>query len=160
MADAVEYTQMNNETTIFDGVPADEWTAANQAFNSTGTYTTVAGKVVSAPFQPDDVQKYKDGSDPWGHPNTDWYKTTLKTWSPQEQHSLQVNGGSENVKYLASLGYQNQDGYYKNSATGYKQYDMRINLDAKINKYISTSVGLTATTGIPAFPNPICQFNF
>ncbi len=152
MADAVEYAQMNNETTIYDGVPADEWVAANAAFKSTGSYTTAAGKVVRAPFQPADIQKYKDGSDPWGHPNTDWYKTTLKTWSPQDQHSLQINGGSENVKYLASLGYENQDGYYKNSATGYKQYDMRINLDAKVNKYISTSLGLTAREEYRHFP--------
>ena len=152
MANAVEYTQMNNETTIFDGVPSAEWTAANEAFKTTGTYTTIAGKVVRAPFQPDDVQKYKDGSDPWGHPNTDWYKTTLKTWSPQEQHSLQINGGTESVKYLASLGYQNQDGYYKNSATGYKQYDMRINLDAKVNKWISTSINLTARQEFRHFP--------
>ncbi len=152
MANALEYIQMNNETTIFDGVPADEWSAANQAFQGTGTYTTNAGKVVRAPFQPDDVQKYKDGSDPWGHPNTDWYKTALKEWSSQEQHSLQINGGSENVKYLASLGYQNQDGYYKNSATGYKQYDMRVNLDAKINKYVSTSLGVTARQEFRHFP--------
>lgn len=152
MADAVEYTQMNNETTIFDGVPSAEWVAANEAFKTKGTYTTLAGKVVRAPFQPDDVKKYKDGSDPWGHPNTDWYKTALKTWSPQEQHTLQINGGSENVKYLASLGYQNQDGYYKNSATGYKQYDMRVNLDAKVNKYISTSLGLTAREEFRHFP--------
>ena len=152
MANAVEYAEMNNETTIFDGVPSDEWTAANEAFKTTGTYTTNAGKVVRAPFQPDDVQKYKDGSDPWGHPNTDWYKTTLKTWSPQEQHSLQINGGTESVKYLASLGYQNQDGYYKNSATGYKQYDMRINLDAKVNKWISTGINLTARQEFRHFP--------
>lgn len=152
MANAFEYTQMNNETTIFDGIPSAEWSAANQAFKTSGTYTTVAGKVVRAPFQPDDVQKYQDGSDPWGHPNTDWYKTTLKTWSPQEQHSLQINGGTESVKYLASLGYQNQDGYYKNSATGYKQYDMRINLDAKVNKWISTGINLTARQEFRHFP--------
>jgi TonB-dependent starch-binding outer membrane protein SusC len=152
MANAVEYTQMNNETTIFDGIPPAEWVAAEQAFNTTGSYTVIGGGVVRAPFQPDDVQKYKDGSDPWGHPNTDWFKTTLKTWSPQEQHSLQIRGGSENVKYLASLGYQNQDGYYKNSATGYKQYDMRINLDANVNKYITTSLGFTAREEYRHFP--------
>ena len=152
MATALEYIQMNNETNIFDGVPPAEWAAAEAAFNATGSYTTIAGKVERAPFQPEDVQKYKDGSDPWGHPNTDWFKTTLKTWSPQEQHTLQVRGGSENVKYLASLGYQNQDGYYKNSATGYKQYDMRVNLDANINKYITTSIGLTAREEYRHFP--------
>ncbi len=152
MANALEYIQMNNETTIFDGVPPAEWAAAEAAFSTTGSYTDATGKVALAPFQPADVQKYKEGTDPWGHPNTDWFKTTLKTWSPQEQHSLQVRGGSENVKYLASMGYQNQDGYYKNSATGYKQYDMRINLDANINKYITTSVGLTAREEYRHFP--------
>ncbi|MBE7171116.1 MAG: TonB-dependent receptor [Williamsia sp.] len=152
MANALEYIQMNNETTIFDGIPSGEWEAALAAFNTTGSYKTAAGNVFRAPFQPADVQKYKDGSDPWGHPNTDWFKTTLKTWSPQEQHSLQVKGGSETVKYLASLGYQNQDGYYKNSATGYKQYDMRINLDANVNKYITTSIGLTAREENRHFP--------
>jgi hypothetical protein len=40
---------------------------------------------------------------------------------------------------MASLGYLDQDGIYKNSATGYKQYDLRVNLDAKINKYISVA---------------------
>ncbi len=152
MANAVEYTQMNNETTIFDGVPPAEWAAAEAAFNATGSYTTQGGNVVRAPFQPADVELYKNGKDPWGHPNTDWFKTTLKTWSPQEQHSLQLRGGSENVKYLASLGYENQDGYYKNSATGYKQYDMRINLDANVNKYIRTSIDLVAREEYRHFP--------
>lgn len=153
MANAMEYIQMNNETTIFNAVPAAEWSAAETAFNTTGSYTPIGTNVVvRAPFQPADVKLYKDGSDPWGHPNTDWFKTTLKPWSPQEQHTLQVKGGSENVKYMASLGYQNQDGYYKNSATGYKQYDMLFNLDAKINKYINTSIGLTAREEYRHFP--------
>src|SRR6185437_16638575 len=45
-----------------------------------------------------------------------------------------------------------QDGYYKNSATGYKQYDARINLDAKINQYITTSFGLTLREESRFFP--------
>ena len=144
MANAVEYASINNETTIYDNVPSTEWAAALAALNQTGSYTTIAGSKVTAPFQPVDVKKYQDQSDPWGHPNTDWFKTTLKTWSPQVQHTLQVNGGSENIRYLASAGYQDQDGYYKNSATGYKQYDMRLNLDARVNKWVNTSINLTA----------------
>jgi len=152
MASAVEYAQMNNSTTIYDGIPSGEWGAAEAAFNSTGSYKTQGGNTFLAPFQPGDVAKYKDGSDPWGHPNTDWFKTTLKNWSPQSQHTLQIKGGSENVRYLTSFGYENQDGYYKNSATGYKQYNMLTNIDAKINKYISTSVGLTAREEYRHFP--------
>lgn len=152
MANAVEYTQMNNSTTIYDGIPSAEWGAAEAAFNSTGSYKTQGGNTFVAPFQPGDVAKYKANNDPWGHPNTDWFKTTLKNWSPQSQHTLQIKGGNENVKYLTSFGYENQDGYYKNSATGYKQYNMLTNIDAKINKYISTSVGLTAREEYRHFP--------
>lgn len=152
MANATEYASMNNETAIYDNIPPAEWTAALAAFNSTGSYVTAGGNTVLAPFQPADVQKYKDGSDPWGHPNTDWFKTTLKTWSPQSAHTLQLSGGSENVKYLASLNYENQDAYYKNSATGYKQYSARVNLDAKINKYINTSFGINLREEYRFFP--------
>lgn len=152
MANAAEYASMNNALTMYSSVPAAQWSTAWQALSDKGTYTQDDGTVVKAPYQPDDVKKYRDGSDPWGHPNTNWFGTTFKAWSPQVRHSLQVSGGSDKVKYLASLGYENQDAYYKHSATGYKQYDMRVNLDARINKYISTSFGLTARQEFRHFP--------
>ena len=151
MTNAIEYATMANEIELYK-LPAGEWAAASAAFKATGTYKTTANNVITAPFLPDDFKKFADGSDPWGHPNTDWFGTVLKKWSPQSKDNLQLTGGTENVKYLASLGYENQDGYYKNSATGYKQYDMRINLDAKVNKYISTSLGIVARQENRFFP--------
>ena len=153
LMNAPEYAEINNELSMFNNVPANQWGAAWPAFQQTGSYTrTDNSAVVNAPYKPEDIQKYKDGSDPWGHPNTNWFGDALKTWSPQSRHSLQLSGGSENIKFLASAGYENQDAYYKNSATGYKQYDMRLNLDAKINKYISASIGLTAREEFRYFP--------
>ncbi|CAN5473935.1 TonB-dependent receptor [soil metagenome] len=155
LADAIEYGAIRNEAAVFENVPVDQWDAAWAALQSTGTYVrTDNGQTVSSPvgFFPEDIEKYKDGSDPWGHPNTDWFGDALKTWAPQQRHNIQINGGSENVRYLASLGYQNQDAIYKNSATGYKQYDMRLNLDAKVNKYINVSLGLTAREEYRFFP--------
>ena len=152
MLDANEYVTMANEIELYKLDPS-KWSAAAAAYKATGKYTDPSnGSVSTAPFSPDDIKKYQDGSDPWGHPNTDWFKTVLKNWSPQSRQNLQISGGSDNVKYLASLGYENQDGYYKNSATGYKQYDMRLNLDAKVNKYISTSLGITARQESRFFP--------
>ena len=151
MLNATEYTTMANEIAVYKLDPSN-WAAAAAAFKATGSYTDANGNVSTAPFQPADVKKYADGSDPWGHPNTDWFKAALKPWSPQSRHNLQLSGGSENVRYLASLGYENQDAYYRNSATGYKQYDMRINLDAKVNKYINTTIGITARQENRFFP--------
>lgn len=151
LANAAQYVSMLNDLDIY-GLPVSEWAAANTAYKSTGSYTRPNGSIRKAPFTPKDIQQYNDGSDPWLHPNTDWYAATLKPWSPQTQHNLQVSGGTENVKYLGSIGYQNQDGFYKNSATAYQQYDVRFNLDAKINKYIDLNIGLLAREEARNYP--------
>jgi len=151
LTDASQFAAIRNELEIYT-LPVEEWSAAYTAINEKGSYNKQGGGVLDAPFKPEDIQKFKDGSDPWGHPNTDWYKATLKNWSPQQRHNLQINGGTEDVKYLMSLGYQNQDAYYKNSATGYKQYDLRINLDANISQYIKTQFGVLGRQENRNFP--------
>ncbi|MEZ0607569.1 SusC/RagA family TonB-linked outer membrane protein [Fibrella sp. WM1] len=151
LANAAEYATMLNDLNIYE-LPVGEWGAATQAYKTAGTYTRPDGSVRTAPYSPTDIQKYNDGSDPWGHPNTDWYKSTLKTWSPQSRHNLQLTGGTEDFKYLASLGYQNQDAFYKNSATGYQQYDIRLNLDANISKNLHVALGILGREEFRYYP--------
>lgn len=151
LADANQYAEMRNELEIYK-LPVAEWTNALQGFNSVGNYVRPDGTRVEAPFTPEDKALFADGSDPWGHPNTDWYADALKNWSPQQRHNLQIDGGTEDMRYLLSMGYQNQDGYYKNSATGYKQYDFRINLDANISPYIKTQFGVLGRQEDRDFP--------
>jgi TonB-linked SusC/RagA family outer membrane protein len=79
-------------------------------------------------FTPDDLQKFKDGSDPDGHPNTDWFSTVLKKTAPMKQHTLSANGGTEKARYALSLSYLDQDGVY--TGNGFKRYNFRSNLDA------------------------------
>ncbi|MBD0366609.1 MAG: TonB-dependent receptor, partial [Flavisolibacter sp.] len=153
MGNAAQYAELLNEQVLFSNIPYEQWSAAWQAFKTTGSYTrTDNGVKVNAFYTPEDLQKFANGSSPLTHPNTDWYKTVFRNWTPQQQHSLQISGGTEAVRFLSSIGYQNQDAYYHNSATGYKQYDMRINLDARVSKYISTNVGLTAREEFRFFP--------
>lgn len=154
MASSPEYAEMINELNIYSAsLPVDQWKAAWQGYQSTGSYTrTDNNATLTAPYQPQEIEKYKNGSQPLLYPNTDWFDATFKNWSPQVRQSLQVSGGSEKVKYFASLEYLNQDAYYKNSATGYKQYDMRFNLDANVNKYIKTSLGVTVRQEFRHYP--------
>lgn len=151
MSNASEYAAIMNEFPVYT-LPANEWQAAWAGIQANGTYTATNGQTINAVFSPTDVQKYKDGSNPWTHPDEDWFATAFKKWSPQTRHNLQLSGGTDNVKYLASLGYIFQDAYYKNSATNYKQYNFRINLDANVNKYISTSLGIMAREEVRNFP--------
>jgi hypothetical protein len=154
MSNAAEYATIRNELQIYDNLPVGQWQGALQGFNTNGAYTrTDNGNVLSAVFTPNDLQKFRDGSDPLVHPNTDWYGSVIRKWSPQQRHNLQLTGGSENITYLASLGYINQEGNYVNSATGYKQYDMRVNLDTKINKYVTAKLGVVMREEFRRFPN-------
>jgi len=152
MANSSEYATMVDEIDLYN-LPSQYWSDAWKAFQTTGSFTRPDnGATTTATFQPSDFQKFADGSDPWGHPNTNWFKSTLKDWSPQTRQNVQLSGGSDAIKYLTSIGYENQDAYYKNSATGYKQYDLRLNVDAKVNKYINTSIGVSGRQENRFFP--------
>lgn len=151
LANAAEYSEMRNELEVYK-LPVSEWSNATTGFKTNGSYLRPNGNTILAPFTLADMQAFKDGSDPWGHPDTDWYNATLKQWSPQQRHNLQIDGGTEDIKYFLSLGYQRQDAYYKNSATGYNQYDFRINLDAKINPYIKVQFGVLGRQEERNFP--------
>ena len=110
MANAAEYATMLNEIDLYKGVPP--------------RYTD------------EEIQKFRDGSDPWRYPDTDWFDEVLKPWSGQNYGNVTVSGGSENLRYFLMLGAKSQDGYYQNSATKYTQYDFRTNLDGNISDNI------------------------
>lgn len=114
MADAATYATLLNEVAYYD--------------NPDGG--------LSQEYSADQIQKFRDGSDPLNYPNTDWFKTVLKSWSAQSSQNITVSGGNDAMKYFVSLGTKHQDGNYHNSATYYNQYDFRSNIDGKITKNI------------------------
>jgi len=110
------------------------------------TYATLQNEISAAyhpgdplPYSPEDIKKYKDGSDPWGHPNTDWFKETIKKNSPQRYGNLTLSGGAESIKYFISLGSNYTDGIYRKSAVNYSQTNFQSNIDAKVNNNIRLS---------------------
>ncbi len=81
-----------------------------------------------------EIKKFGDGSDPINYPNIDPIKESLRKFSEQNRHSLTISGGSENVKFFTSLGYQYENNIFKHSASNYKQYNLRSNIDVQANK--------------------------
>ncbi len=143
MSSAVEYANIRNELAIYRTVPENEWSAANQALKTSGSFVSPSsGVTVNSVFSPEAVAKHADGSDPWRYPDTDWFGDAFRTWTPQQRHNLEMSGGSENLTYFSSLGYVFQDAIYKNSATNYKQYNFRTNIDAKISPYVRANLGV------------------
>ncbi|MFT7606738.1 MAG: TonB-linked SusC/RagA family outer membrane protein, partial [Saprospiraceae bacterium] len=144
MSNAFEYANIMNELPIYQSIPVGEWSAASNSIKTSGSYDSPTPGIgsLNANFSPEAVQKHKDGSDPWGYADSDWFGATFKDWSAQKRHHLGISGGSEKVQYYASLGFTDQDAFYKNSATYYKQYSVRLNLNAEINEYVSANIGI------------------
>lgn len=111
-------------------------------------------------FTAQQIQKYKDGSDPINYPNTDWYDEVLKPWTPQTQHSISIAGGSERVKYFMSGAYTFQDAFYRKSATNYRQYNVRANIDAQVTKLLKVSLDVVGRTENRHYPTAGSDYIF
>lgn len=103
-------------------------------------------------YSAEEIEKFRNGSDPINYPNTDWQKVALKNFALQNQHNLGINGGTDNVKYYVSLGTIYQDGLYRSGATKYKQYNFRSNIDANVTKDFKVSLGLSGRQENRNFP--------
>lgn len=130
MADAATYAQIRNEIQY---------------------YTNPAGGMNQF-YTEEQLQKFRDGSDPVNYPNTNWQKATLKNTATQNQHSLSVNGGGENVRYYVSLGMLGQNGLYKDGVTKYNQYNFRSNIDADVTKRLKVSLYVSGREEDRLFP--------
>ena len=146
MASAVEYQTIMNELAIYNSnIPSSQWGAANTAFQTSGSYTIPGSdpaETVNAAFSPETINNHRTNADPWLYPDTDWFGATFQDWAEQQRHNLSISGGSEDLKYYASVGYADQGAIYKNSANRYQQYNFRINTDARINEYLSTKLSM------------------
>lgn len=124
------YVSFQNATNMIDRLSSYEYASMyNQALQAEG----------KAPrFTDEEIQKFKDGTDPL-YPNTDWYDLAYKT-GIQHRHNLNIAGGTENVRYMGSIGYLNQTGVLPNA--GREQFNARTNLDMKITKRLSAKLNL------------------
>lgn len=87
-------------------------------------------------FTEEDIQKYKDGTDP-NYPNQDWYGALFTDWGKMQQHNVTLRGGSEKIKYFVSTGLQDQASLFASGDWDFKRYNARTNLDAEITDELS-----------------------
>lgn len=91
------------------------------------------------PFDENELQKYKDGSDPDKYPNIDPIGDLISRNTLITSHSLTLNGGTDIIKYAMGLGYLNQEGMFP--GIKYQRYNVSANLQAQATK--TTTVGLS-----------------
>jgi len=139
MLTGAEYMDVVNLLNVYK-LPTEEWQAANAVRGA--PFTRPNGEVLNPTYPTDRIENTRAGNDPWNYPDTDWFGEVSRKNAPTQRHNLQVSGGSEDMTYLASLGYLTQGINFNNSPKGFTQFDMRLNMDAKINDHLKFDVGL------------------
>lgn len=98
-----------------------------------------------APFYTDnELELFRSGADPINYPNTDWRGQILKDFGFQQQHNLNLNGGTEKVKYFVSSGFVDQGSNYTEDVLSFQRYNLRSNVDAQIKDNLALSVQIGA----------------
>jgi TonB-linked SusC/RagA family outer membrane protein len=112
-------------------------------------------------YSPDDLQKYRDGSDPDLHPNTDWFSIVRGT-APMQQHNLAVDGGTDKTNYFLSLSYLDQKSLFhdENSSLGFKRYNFRSNIDVKATPTTRVALDVSGYLGTRTEPGTGYGFVF
>jgi TonB-linked SusC/RagA family outer membrane protein len=107
-------------------------------------------------FNQTDLDAFKTGNDPYGHPDVNWYKAINKPYSLQANSNLDISGGTTNVRYFISGGAFTQNGSVRDFSTNadgvnsnyfYRRYNARSNLDIQATKNLSLRLDATVRFG-------------
>lgn len=142
-ASSLEYANFYNQMS-----ENDYWQTANLAV-ANGKYASLEAYMAEKPFSKSFsdaiIQKFATGTDPIRFPNTRWADYIMKDVTLQQQHNLNISGGTDRVKYFISTGYYSQDGLFKEFGANYDfgyqyhRFNYRSNLDLKATKTTTLS---------------------
>jgi TonB-linked outer membrane protein, SusC/RagA family len=80
----------------------------------------------AAAYTSGDFDAWRNGTDPLGHPDVNWYNTILRNNSPITRYNLSVDGGGNRAVYIVSLSYLDQQGFFKEDA--FEPYNTNLQL--------------------------------
>ena len=140
--DSYTYGKMWNYTAITDALPMSQWPGST----TIADYTPYADAGIR--FSQDVMEHFRLGDMPRTFPNMDWIDYIMNDSAWQEQANVNVNGGTEKVRYFVSAGFLNQDSLFKTFSNDkhetfdYQRLNYRANLDIDVTKHSQLSITL------------------
>lgn len=106
------------------------------AYDHAQLYNKALANDGKAPFySASDLEKYKNNSSPYSHPNVNLYDEILSNHTTQRSHSLTFSGGNDFVRYSIIGSYLRQDGLFKAGQNeNYERYNIRSNFNMNLSR--------------------------
>ncbi|TCD26456.1 TonB-dependent receptor [Pedobacter psychrodurus] len=112
-----------------------------QYAQATNEYDALVGQQLT--WKAEDIEKFRNGSDPLAYPNSNWWDAVMKKRALQQNHILSLSGGTDKVSYFFSGQHQKQDGIYKRDAAYYTQDQARANVDVNVTDNFKIGVDVS-----------------
>lgn len=94
-------------------------------------------------YSAEEIQKYRDGSDPDNYPNVNHLEWLLNSGSGfQQQHNISVRGGNETTSYNLSIGYRKQDGM--TAKTSNERMTAIFSMQTQLTRKLSLNLNINA----------------
>lgn len=111
------------------------------------------------------LEHYRTGDSPFLYPDVDWYNLMYKKNSMMQQYNVDIQGGTDKVKYFVAVGYTDQGGLLRdvsktedfNNDYYLKRYNIRSNFDVQITKDFLFKINANAIlseVNEPYLPHP------
>ena len=125
-ADAYTYASLVNIARDLDGLPAK--------------------------YSNNDLNAFYYGTDPYGHPNVDWWSQIFRGHGDTHRAQFTFTGGNRNFRYFTAVDYYKDDAMYVKPTAddryNAKVYDNRLgiraNVDVNITDYTAMKIGVMA----------------
>lgn len=111
------------------------------------------------PWTEEEIQKFKDGSEPYFYPNVNWTDAVYRKTANQTINTLSISGGSEVVRYYLSARHTSESGLYQrdksldyNTNTRLNRFNLLSNIDVNVYKDLVVTLGLSSSIQNRVYP--------
>ena len=124
----------------------------NDLATSNDTRNASTGEAGGVTFGEEFINNWKNNmeSDPYRYPNTNWANVVYSQPALQQQYNLSFTGGTDKLKALASLNFQDQTGIISDMYMN--KYSFRLNTDYQFSKKFSAGIDITGSYSLVSEP--------
>lgn len=104
-----------------------------------------------AVYSPEEIQMFRDGSDPDLYPNVNWMDELYKNMASNQRVNLNISGGGDIARYFVSGSIYNEGSIFRNAGNmydyntslHYNKYSFRANIDLNLTKSTVLNINLS-----------------
>ncbi|HEY4287807.1 MAG TPA: TonB-dependent receptor [Puia sp.] len=142
----------------YNGYEGMQRATAYPQFVSSWEYASLLNEAQPGSYTDEQIQKFKDGTDPDNYPNENYIKDVLKTSTFQTGHNISISNNTANTQYSLSLGSMYQNGIVIKNR--YNRYNLRFNMINQLTSKLKLTSRVSGAQYLDAEPAPPATLDF